>query len=254
MFTTILGFSSIIAAIIILVISLFVAFNASKSANSAKTELKTIKGLLIQIANGTFDGDNAPPQIKESAEILTALKNIASDVKRQQQAVTHFAYTDELTGLPNKRRFDEELIRSFDFAKRGLPVCIVSVEINDLKKITHESGRATGDKILLMLAAILQEKIRKTDLTARLSDDEFALVLPNMESNKIQNWLTSLSELFLEQQNKENLLPDNQSCQARFGYSFIEKDTDQESQQVMDRATLALSKIKTGDTAVFMKG
>ena len=254
MSTSILSLASIGAAIIIVAIAMLVALNASKAVKKAKSELKIIKNLLIQVSNGSFDGDNAPPQIKESAEILTALNRIAKDVKQQQQAVTHFAYVDELTGLPNKRRFDEELIRSFDFAKRGLPVCIVSIEVSDLKKINSESGRATGDKILKMLAKTLEDKIRKTDLTAHLGSDEFALVLPNMDGNKIQDWLTTLSEQFLEQQRSENLLPENLSCNARFGYSFINKETDREPQQVMDRATHALSKINGDGSTISMEG
>ena len=254
MSTTILSLTSIGAAIIMVAIAMLVVLNTSRSARKARTELKTIKELLIQVSNGSFDGDNAPPQIKESADILTALKRIAKDVKQQQQAVTHFAYIDELTGLANKRRFDEELVRSYNFAKRGLPVCIVSIEVSDLKKINSESGRATGDKILKMLAKTMENKIRKTDLTARLGSDEFALVLPNMESNKIQEWLTTLSEQFIEQQRNENLLPDNLSCNARFGYSFINKETDNEPQQVLDRATHALSKINGGGSTIAMEG
>jgi len=251
MSATILSIASIIAATIISAIAIFLSLNAVKNV---KAELAAIKKIIIQVASGSFDGDNPPPHIKESADILTALKAIANDVNRQQQAVTHFAYTDELTGLPNRRRFDEELIRSFDFAKRGLPVCIVSMEINNLKKITGESGRAIGDSIVTSLAKTLASTIRKTDFAARLGNDDFAIVLPNMENEKIHGWLTSLSEKLLNEQKNENILPDNNTCDVRFGYSFVKQELDDEPQQVLDRAMQALAKIGDNNSAIISEG
>lgn len=248
---SILSIASIIAAVIIIAIVLVVT---SASVSKVRLELKTIKDMLIKVSNGTFDGENAPPQLKESAEIMVALKSIAKDVKQQQQAVTHYAYIDELTGLPNKRRFDEELVRSFDFAKRGLPVCVVTAEISDIKKINSESGRATSDRIVKLLADILRKKIRKTDMTARLGSDDFAIVLPNMNDNKIHDWLTELSNRFISEQQMEHILPGEQQCSVRFGYSFINQDLDREPHQVLDRATSALSKFESGSSAIAIEG
>ncbi len=251
MSASILSIASIIAAAVISAIALFLSINAVKKV---KEELTAIKKVIVQIANGSFDGDNPPPQIKESADILTALKGIAKDVNHQQQAVNHFAYTDELTGLPNKRRFDEELIRSFDFAKRGLPVCIVSMEINNLKKITGEVGRTTSDNIVILLANTLSSTIRKTDFAARLGTDDFAIVLPNMENEKIHGWLSNLSDKLIDEQKNEKLLPDNNACNVRFGYSFVKQELDEEPQQVLDRAIQALVKIDNNSAALITEG
>lgn len=251
MSASILSIASIIAATIISAIALFLSINAVKKV---KEELTAIKKVIVQVANGSFDGDNPPPHIKESADILTALKGIAKDVNHQQQAVNHFAYTDELTGLPNRRRFDEELIRSFDFAKRGLPVCIVSMEINNLKKITGELGRTTSDNVVVSLANTLSSTIRKTDFTARLGTDDFAIVLPNMENEKIQGWLSSLSDKLINEQKNEKLLPNNNTCNVRFGYSFVNQELDEKPQQVLDRAIQALAKIDNNSAALITEG
>ena len=246
-----LSIASIIAAVAIVVIILFIT---SASINKVKLELKAIKDMLIKVANGTFDGDMAPPQIKQSAEIMTALKSIAKDVKQQQQAVTHFAYVDELTGMPNKRRFNEELIRSFDFAKRGMPVCIVTAEISDIKKINSESGRATSDRVIKLMADIIKTKTRKTDFSARLGDDDFAMVLPNMNDNKIEDWLTEMATNFNKEQQQEKILPENQKCDIKFGYSFVNEKMDREPQQVLDRATTAMAKIMADNQTIVMQG
>ncbi|NOX43380.1 MAG: GGDEF domain-containing protein [Gammaproteobacteria bacterium] len=250
MSVSILSIASIIAAFVIAATAIFLSLNATKKI---KDELSAIKNLIVQVSNGTFDGDNPPPQIKESADILTALKQMANDVQHNQQAVSHFAYTDELTGLPNGRRFNEELIRSFDFAKRGLPVCIVSMEIENLKEIISEAGRSTSDKVVKLLAKTLSDTIRKTDFAARLGNDDFAIVLPNMENDKIHGWLTNLSEKLVDEQKNKQLLPDNDSCHLRFGYSFVNQDTDEEPQQVLDRAIQALAKIGSNSSTVLME-
>jgi len=251
MSASILSIASIIAAFVISAIAIFLSMNAVKKV---KEELTAIKKVIVQVANGSFDGNNPPPHIKESADVLTALKGIAKDVNSQQQAVTHYAYTDELTGLPNKRRFDEELIRSFDFAKRGLPVCIVCMEIIDIKKITGEGGRSTSDSIIASLGKTLSNTIRKTDFVARLGSDDFAIVLPNMENEKIHGWLTGLSDKLISEQKNEHLLPDNQPCQVKFGYSFVQQESDKEPQQVLDRATKALANIDSSSSAIITEG
>lgn len=247
----ILSIASIIAAATLTAIVIFLSANSVKRV---KNELKDIKDLLLQVSNGTFDGDNAPPHIKESADILKALKRIAGDVKQQQQAVSHYAYTDDLTGLANKRRFDEELIRCFDFAKRGLPVCIVTMELTNIKKINNEVGSATGDKVLKLMAEILKKTVRKTDLSARLGSDEFAIVLPNMENNAIRDWLSKLSAYFIKEQKKDNLLPENHICNIRFGYSFVKRETDRDPSQVFDRSTQALARTDAGSNIIVMEG
>lgn len=251
MSTSLLSIASIIAAAIIV---FMVTLVASSAVKKVKLELTIIKDMLIKVSNGSFEGDNAPPQIRESADIMSALKSIANDVKQQQNAVAHYAYIDELTGLPNKRRFDEELVRSFDFAKRGLPVCIVTAEISDIKKINSESGRSTSDRIIKILADILRKKIRKTDMSARLGSDDFAIVLPNMNESKILDWLTELSNHFISEQKVEKVLSDDKHCNVRFGYSFINQDLDRDPQQVLDRATSAMSKITENSTSVAMEG
>jgi diguanylate cyclase (GGDEF)-like protein len=238
-----LSIASIIASLVIVAI---VIFFATKIVTTVKSELDQVRSLLIQIANGTFNGEFPPPKLKEGAQILSAIQKIAKEVQQQQRTVEHLVYTDELTGLANRRRFEDELTRGFHFAKRGLPMCIVSFGINNLEEIHTKAGRAKGDQVIADLAEILKNNIRKTDLSARLGSDDFALVLPNMEEHTIRGWLSELNSRFLEKQKEDETLKNMNAGQIRFGYSFVRQDADSTPQQVFDRATQARSKAQAG--------
>jgi diguanylate cyclase (GGDEF)-like protein len=90
------------------------------------------------------------------------------------------ARADPLTGLPNRRAYDEvishELARS---DRSGQPFALVLGDIDHFKRVNDEYGHPTGDDVLCRVAAELKRSERRVDVAARLGGEEFALVLPN---------------------------------------------------------------------------
>jgi diguanylate cyclase (GGDEF)-like protein len=93
----------------------------------------------------------------------------------------HDSLHDGLTGLLNRRAFDEVLATSCAQAQRyGWPFALVLLDVDGFKKVNDRFGHAAGDTTLQAVGAELRHRLRVGDAAARLGGDEFALVLPNV--------------------------------------------------------------------------
>ena len=92
------------------------------------------------------------------------------------------ARTDTLTGLPNRRAL-EEFFRTAQIAamEKGEPLSILLIDIDDFKKFNDNFGHGVGDQVLRLMAGVLRERVRETDLPARYGGEELIAVLPGAE-------------------------------------------------------------------------
>ena len=114
-----------------------------------------------------------------------------TEKKRKQDEILFLSYHDQLTGLYNRRFFEEELKR-LD-TERNLPMTLVMFDVNGLKLINDAFGHQTADQVLQTVAWALRRECRSDDIIARIGGDEFVLLLPKTEwemaetiSNRIQ--------------------------------------------------------------------
>jgi diguanylate cyclase (GGDEF)-like protein len=90
------------------------------------------------------------------------------------------ATSDRLTGLPNRREWDERAPRELARASRsGNPVCLALLDLDHFRAYNDAHGRAAGDTLLKSCAARWWDRVRSVDILARLGGEEFALLLPN---------------------------------------------------------------------------
>lgn len=106
---------------------------------------------------------------KFSDSAATALYNA-----RVRAGLHELAYTDPLTGLPNRRRLEEELNKL-----RGTEVAIVLIDFDGLKQVNDMLDYERGDTLISLIGAELQKNLRPGDLAIRLGGDEFVVLLPN---------------------------------------------------------------------------
>lgn len=115
-------------------------------------------------------------------DLLLARSRTLLDFKAYLDTCKEAAFTDHLTGLANRRRFERQLEREVARTVRyGHPFCLLMLDIDEFKRVNDTRGHDAGDDTIKRLAKVLQEGIRGIDLAARIGGEEFAVIL--METN-----------------------------------------------------------------------
>lgn len=104
--------------------------------------------------------------------------------------LVYLSYHDQLTGLYNRRFFEEELIR-LD-VKENLPITIVIVDVNGLKLINDSFGHKVGDELLKRVAEVLKKGCRSEDVISRIGGDEFVILLPNTNAHQTKQIINGI--------------------------------------------------------------
>ncbi len=121
-------------------------------------------------------------------QVAVAIENV-----RLYQALAEAARTDPLTGLSNRRHFEERLQQEVLRARRyGHILSLVMLDLDGLKKVNDTLGHRCGDQLLQRVANILREVARETDLVARWGGDEFVVLLPETEAEGAQRFVERL--------------------------------------------------------------
>ena len=99
----------------------------------------------------------------------------------ENERLSHLAYRDGLTGLRNRRYFDERLSEELCRLKRNPSgsLSIIVVDINAFKQLNDTHGHAAGDAALVAVGRVLETLIRTEDVACRLGGDEFVVLLPD---------------------------------------------------------------------------
>lgn len=106
------------------------------------------------------------------------LKARTAELEKTLALVEQLATTDSLTGLRNRRYFDDYLATTFLRAVRFKePLCMILLDVDHFKQINDQHGHAVGDAVLQGLGKLIMERTRETDACARFGGDEFALLL-----------------------------------------------------------------------------
>ena len=131
------------------------------------------------------------------------LRSLEADHKGLEQGMVLLSRSDPLTGVFNRRRFDEVLESQLTYARRyGQGGALLIADLDRFKQVNEEFGRAAGDEALRAVARVLAANLRQTDtlardaggLVARLGGDEFALLLPETDAAGAESVASRLVE------------------------------------------------------------
>ena len=112
---------------------------------------------------------------------ISGRKKAEIKLKEEKDRIEYLSFHDELTGLYNRRFFQEEINR---LEKSRLnPIAIIVADLDGLKKVNDEYGHDKGDEYIINAANVLKEVSRDGDILARLGGDEFSIILPETDDN-----------------------------------------------------------------------
>ncbi len=125
---------------------------------------------------------------RESEQELEAANR---ELERALSQLEVLAITDTLTGLPNRRKWQEELQRELvGAARRGQPLSVAMLDLDGLKAYNDTRGHPAGDALLTDAAAAWRVALRLGDLISRIGGDEFAVLMPNCALDDARRVLT----------------------------------------------------------------
>jgi diguanylate cyclase (GGDEF)-like protein/PAS domain S-box-containing protein len=148
-------------------------------------------------------------QVYSVAQDITQRKRLEADREELLARVEAMARTDALTGLPNRRAWDEELRRELGRAGRqGHPLAVVMLDLDHFKAFNDAHGHQAGDGVLAELGRAWRTVVRVSDLVARYGGEEFAALLPACPPGEAATAVERLRAV----------IPAEQTCSAGIAY------------------------------------
>jgi diguanylate cyclase (GGDEF)-like protein/PAS domain S-box-containing protein len=148
-----------------------------RAVSHARAGLEGMYETTLRRKDGTLRWVEFSQQLIGDEFVLTIVRD-STERKRMEEGLRALAEYDELTGIFNRRRFQEEVERHLREAKRfGDPLTLLLIDIDGFKQINDTYGHQTGDKALQVVAHALRDAVRETDLAGRLGGDEFVALL-----------------------------------------------------------------------------
>ena len=160
----------------------------TKHREFVETGIKHIFDRRAEFTGMRSDGSEFPLEltltaVKGHGEMLvTGFLRDVTQQKKAQQEIENIAYYDVLTGLPNRRLLIDRFQRAVVNAKRLKSYCaLIFIDIDHFKTINDTKGHDVGDQLLIEVSKRIQATIRAGDSLARLSGDEFILIIENLD-------------------------------------------------------------------------
>ena len=133
-------------------------------------------------------GDGSIIWVRDTARLLTGdadsplsvlvVSEDVTDAYQMAKRLRHQASHDELTGLRNRREFEQQVTDAIsESAEDGSSHALLYLDLDQFKLINDSCGHAAGDELLRQLAGVLQEHVRRADIVARLGGDEFGVLM-----------------------------------------------------------------------------
>lgn len=169
--------------------------------------------ILLEVFGTAVNDDQGHPW----ASLVTFMD--ITDRKKNENELVFLSFHDQLTGLHNRRFFEQEL-QNFD-TPGNLPISIIMCDVNGLKLINDSFGHDSGDMLLKKAAQTIKKVCREGDLVARIGGDEYVLLLPRTSAHESVEIATQIKNLA----SKEKVA----NIQLSISYGYDTKTTGNQS-------------------------
>lgn len=175
--------------------------------------------------------EGVPLRLSAMVDLLAAEAAVAIGRADMLGQLEHLARTDSLTGLPNRRYWEQRLPRELARAAREeQPACVAMLDLDHFKAYNDRHGHQAGDRLLRSSAAAWRETLRPYDVLSRYGGEEFSVILPNC---RLDDALALVDRL-------RSRTPEGESCSA----GIAEWDGTEPPETLVGRADAALYRAK----------
>lgn len=212
-----------------------------------KDETGMIAGSILtmaeQLETYIYDLHASTQEIIDKNELLTASEEelIAqvAEIDSQRQYIDYLAYHDPLTGLANRRKFNDELDSTLKNERQG---AVVLLDVDNFKRINDTLGHVYGDKVLQAIGARLITFAKSGPFVSRFGGDEFLILIDTTQiRSSIETCVRQLKDLFIEPLNIDG---NNLEVQLSIGVARFPEDALTSDQLIM-YADMALYNVKS---------
>ncbi|WP_052307073.1 PAS domain S-box protein [Acetobacterium woodii] len=192
-------------------------------------ELETDSLLIAKDGTERSIEDSAAPIMEENGDVLGVVLVFRDFTEKKQklEQIEYLSYHDQLTGLYNRRFYEEELLRMD--TPENLPLSLVMGDVNGLKLVNDSFGHVMGDKLLIKTAQIMKTACRSEDVVARLGGDEFMILLPKTNANEAKKLVKRIEKL------TENEMVGTVAVSISFGFE-TKNSSNVDIQQIFKKA------------------
>jgi diguanylate cyclase (GGDEF)-like protein len=226
-------------------------------ANGIVNPLDRLRRSMSLIEDGNYDVPIKPERMDEIGAVAAGMDHMRLGIREHEHKILTLAYTDSLTGLPNRTRFNDELERQANIAQSaGHSFCMIALRLERFRQINNVLGHAGGDAVLLQLSQRLRRfinghfKAPQRHMLAHLNGSEFAILLGDRST--IDDAVRAARSI--RQTLNEPFICDGQPVDVRVNMGIAEFPLHASDHHALIRsASLALSAAKesTSDFVVF---
>lgn len=168
---------------------------ADKTLRSGRITTNTCEMLSKDGKKTVFVSYTVAP-IRDADGVICGTVLVMHDIteqRRKQQKIDYLVYHDALTGVYNRRYFDQ-MLRKLD-TQANLPLSVISCDVNGLKLTNDAFGHSAGDRLLKRMASILTKASRPQDIVARVGGDEFCILVPGADEARAAQMCENIKAL-----------------------------------------------------------
>jgi diguanylate cyclase (GGDEF)-like protein len=175
---------------------------------------------------------------------LLELRGAQTELEMRRTEFERLSLLDPLTGIGNRRHFDDRAAAETARARRQTaPLGVAMFDIDHLKRVNDRFGHAAGDAVLRRVAEVTRGMLRPSDFIARLDGDEFILLLPGAELHGLRRLAERVRERIAAVAIERDDAPERIAVTASFGIATLDPD-DAAIEPVVARADAALHRAK----------
>lgn len=124
-----------------------------------------------------------PVELSLRLTAMLRIRRLTLDLEEKGRVLEQMAHVDPLTGVPNRRAFEEAVVRELTRSRRyGHPLCLIVGDVDHFKAVNDTYGHATGDAVLREFGAVLRRHVQRPEVAYRYGGEEFVVLAPEMDS------------------------------------------------------------------------